>query len=97
MPAAVRSGTGPVRVGVRLHRLAQLEIAARHDADRVAPLAARLHDDAVRYDLPEFLAWALVYQVECGDRSRIPLARNAAEGVTNPVLQARVRALDSDT
>ena len=77
--------------------LAQLEIAARHDADRVAPLAARLHNDAVRYDLPEFLAWALVYQVECGDRSRIALARNAAEGVTNPVLQARVRALDSDT
>jgi hypothetical protein len=73
--------------------LAELEIAARQRTDRVVPLAARLHDDAVRYDLPEFLAWALVHQAEYGDRSRIPLARTAAEGVTNPVLQARVRAL----
>jgi hypothetical protein len=73
--------------------LAEVEIAARHEIDRVAPLAARLHDDAVRYDLPEFLAWALVHQAEYGDRTRIPLARTAAEGVTNPVLQSRVRAL----
>jgi hypothetical protein len=51
---------------------------------------------AARSDLPEFLARALVYQAESGDRARIPLARTAAEGVTSPRLQARVQALPSD-
>jgi tetratricopeptide (TPR) repeat protein len=73
--------------------LAELEIAARHDAELIAPLAARLHDTAVRSDLPEFLAWALLYQAEAGDRSRIALARLTAEGIANPLLHARVRAL----
>jgi hypothetical protein len=48
---------------------------------------------AARSDLPEFLAWALIYQAESGDRAKIPLARTAAEGVTSPRLQARVQAL----
>ncbi len=60
---------------------------------RTARAAARLYDLAVRSDLPEFLAWALVYQSEAGDRGRAAVARAAAEGVTNPVLQARVQAL----
>ena len=73
--------------------LAQLETAARHNADLIAPAAARLYEYAVRSDLPEFLAWALVYQAESGDYAKAPLARSAAGGIANPVLQARVQAL----
>jgi tetratricopeptide (TPR) repeat protein len=73
--------------------LAQLETAARHNADLIAPAAAQLYEYAVRSDLPEFLAWALVYQAESGDYAKIPLARSAAGGIANPVLQARVQAL----
>jgi hypothetical protein len=47
----------------------------------------------VRGDLPEFLAWALVYQAEAGDDTKIPLARTAAADVTNPALQARDQSL----
>ena len=47
----------------------------------------------MRSDLPEFLAWALVYQAESGDYARAPLARSAAGGIANPVLQTRVQAL----
>jgi tetratricopeptide (TPR) repeat protein len=73
--------------------LAQLETAARHNADLIAPAAAQLYEYAVRSDLPEFLAWALVYQAESGDYAKAPLARSAAGGIANPVLQARVQAL----
>jgi DNA-binding SARP family transcriptional activator len=73
--------------------LAQLETAVRQDPVLVAPLAARLYELAARCDLPEFLAWALVYQAESGDRAKIPLARSAADGIANPDLQARVLAL----
>ena len=73
--------------------LAQLETAARANIDLVAPAAARLYEHAVRGDLPEFLAWALVYQAESGDYAKAPLARSAAEVIANPVLQARVQAL----
>ncbi len=73
--------------------LAQLETAARHNADLIAPAAAQLYEYAVRSDLPEFLAWALVYQAESGDYAKVPLARSAAGGIANPVLQARVQAL----
>jgi tetratricopeptide (TPR) repeat protein len=73
--------------------LAQLETAARADIDLVAPAAARLYEHAVLGDLPEFLAWALVYQAESGDHAKVPLARGAAAGIANPVLQARVQAL----
>jgi hypothetical protein len=55
--------------------------------------AHRLYRAAVRADLPEFIAWSLVHQAEAGDASRAPLARSAAAGVSNPALQARVRAL----
>ncbi|MEV6488821.1 hypothetical protein AB0M20_09305, partial [Actinoplanes sp. NPDC051633] len=73
--------------------LADLELAVR-DPTRVATsAAARLHTDAARADLPEFLAWALVHQAELGDHSRISPARTAAAAVANPVLQARARAL----
>jgi DNA-binding SARP family transcriptional activator len=72
--------------------LADLELAVRTGTDTTRA-ADRLHDYALRTDLPEFLAWALVHQAEAGDDSRISLARSTAEGVTNPLLQARVRAL----
>lgn len=73
--------------------LAELEAEAGRHPDRAARAAARLYDFAVRSDLPEFLAWALVYQAEAGDRGRAALARAAAAGVSNPALQARVHAL----
>jgi DNA-binding SARP family transcriptional activator len=73
--------------------LAELETAARANIDLVAPAAARLYEHAVLGDLPEFLAWALVYQAESGDHAKAPLARRAAAGIVNPVLQARVQAL----
>lgn len=62
--------------------------------DRVIAAAARLHDDAVRADLPEFLAWALVHQAESGDHSQVPLARSLAADIANPVLHDRIQALD---
>lgn len=74
--------------------LADLELSVRAGTDHTAA-AERLHDHALRTDLPEFLAWALVHQAESGDDSRISLARTAAEDVANPLLQARVRALGS--
>ena len=58
--------------------LAQVETAAREDPSLVGPAAARLYEHAVRRDLPEFLAWALVYQAESGNHARAPLARSAA-------------------
>jgi hypothetical protein len=42
--------------------LAQVEIAGSVRPDLVRPLAAKLRDHAIRFDLPEFLTWALVYQ-----------------------------------
>jgi DNA-binding SARP family transcriptional activator len=73
--------------------LAQLETAARENIDLIAPAAARLYEHAVRGDLPEFLAWALVYQAESGDHAKVALARSAAAGIANRELQARVQAL----
>jgi len=48
----------------------------------------------LRTDLPEFIAWALIYQAEAGDRASLPLAQAMAGEVTNPALQARAAALD---
>lgn len=76
--------------------LAELELAISEGAEAAASAAARLHDDAVRADLPEFLAWALVHQAELGDRSRIRLARTVVRDIDNPDLQARVQALRSN-
>jgi DNA-binding SARP family transcriptional activator len=73
--------------------LGQLEIAARHQPELVRPLAARLHADAIRTDLPEFVAWALVYQAEAGERPNLSLVRALAGQVANPALQARAAAL----
>jgi hypothetical protein len=74
--------------------LAQLEIAARQQADLVLPLARRLYRDALRADLPEFIAWTLVYQAEAGDLANLPLARTLAAGIVNPALRARAAALE---
>lgn len=74
--------------------LGQLEIAARCQPDLVPGLARRLYRDAVATDLPEFTAWALVYQAEAGEAASAPLARAVAAGVSNPVLRARAAALD---
>jgi DNA-binding SARP family transcriptional activator len=69
--------------------LAYLEIAARHRPELVVPLASRLYEDSVRSDLPEFTAWALIYQAEAGEPASLALARAIARGVSNPALQAR--------
>jgi len=73
--------------------LAQLEIASRQQPDLVMPLARALYQDALRTDLPEFTAWALIYQAEAGEPSGLPLAQAIAEQVTNPALRARAAAL----
>jgi tetratricopeptide (TPR) repeat protein len=73
--------------------LAQLEIAARQQPDLVMPLARALYQNALRTDLPEFIAWALIYQAEAGEPTGLPLARSIAEQVTNPALRARAAAL----
>lgn len=44
-------------------------------------------------DLPEFTAWAVIYQAEAGDPANLPLARALAASVVNPELQARAAAL----
>lgn len=75
--------------------LGQLEIAAARQRDLLMPLARRLYRDAVRADLPEFIAWALIYQAEAGDRANLPMVRAVAAGVVNPALQARAAALDA--
>jgi tetratricopeptide (TPR) repeat protein len=74
--------------------LGHLEIAARQQPDLVMPLARRLYQHALRADLPEFIAWALIYQAEAGDVAGLPLARAIAAQVTNPALQGRAAALD---
>jgi DNA-binding SARP family transcriptional activator len=74
--------------------LGHLEIAARQQPDLVPTLARALYQDAIQMDLPEFTAWALVYQAEAGDMACVPLARAVAAQVTNPALQARAAALD---
>ena len=74
--------------------LGHLEIAASHQPDLVRPLARRLYQDALRMDLPEFIAWALIYQAEAGEPDGLPLARTIAGQVTNPGLQARLTRLD---
>jgi DNA-binding SARP family transcriptional activator len=73
--------------------LGHLEIAARQQPDLVIPLARRLYQEAVRADLPEFTAWALVYQAEAGDTAQLPLAQAVASRVVNPALQERATAL----
>jgi len=73
--------------------LAQLEIAVRQQPDLVMPLARALYQDALRADLPEFIAWALIYQAEAGEPTGLRLARAIAEQVTNPALRARAEAL----
>jgi hypothetical protein len=74
--------------------LAHVQIAAAHQPDLVMPLARKLYQDAVGTDLPEFIAWALVYQAEAGDQAGAPLARTLAAGVSNPDLRARAAALE---
>jgi DNA-binding SARP family transcriptional activator/tetratricopeptide (TPR) repeat protein len=73
--------------------LGHLEIAARQQPQAVLPLARGLYQEAVRTDLPEFIAWALVYQAEAGDAAQVPLAKEVASGVVNPELRARASAL----
>jgi DNA-binding SARP family transcriptional activator len=74
--------------------LGHLEIAAREEPDLVVPLARRLYQHALRADLPEFIAWALIYQAEAGDLAGLALARTIAARVTNPALHERAAALD---
>jgi tetratricopeptide (TPR) repeat protein len=73
--------------------LGQLEITAGTQPDLVVPLARRLYRDALRMDLPEFTAWALIYQAEAGGHANLPLARTLAASIDNPALQARAATL----
>jgi DNA-binding SARP family transcriptional activator len=73
--------------------LGHLEIAARQRPELVVPLARRLYREALRADLPEFIAWALIYQAERGELANLPLARAIAGEVTNPALRARAATL----
>ena len=73
--------------------LGHLEIAASRQPDLVLPLARKLYREATRTNLPEFIAWALVYQAEAGDPASPPLARAIAREITNPALRARAEAL----
>lgn len=68
----------------------QLSVAEGHG---VTTAAQRLHDEALRADLPELLAWALVHQAESGDPTRVAPARAAAADVDDPGLKARAAAL----
>jgi hypothetical protein len=70
--------------------LAQLELAVRVDPSAVGPLAEYLYRDAVRFDLPEFEAWALVHQAESGDRAGSTRLRTLADEVDNPALGKRI-------
>ena len=74
--------------------LGQLEIAARQRPELITPLARRLYQDALRMDLPEFTAWAVIYQAEAGDLAHLPLARTLAASIVNPELHARAAALE---
>jgi hypothetical protein len=51
------------------------------------------YQDAVRADLPEFTAWALIYQAEAGDTAQLPLARAVASQVVNPPCRKELRRL----
>jgi DNA-binding SARP family transcriptional activator len=73
--------------------LGHLEIAASQQPDLVVGLARRLYQEAVRADLPEFTAWALIYQAEAGDTAQVPLARALASQIASPALQERAAAL----
>jgi tetratricopeptide (TPR) repeat protein len=75
--------------------LGQLEIASRQQRDLLLPLARRLYQDALRADLPEFIAWALIYQAEAGDLANLPMVRTLAASVVNPALHARAAALEA--
>ncbi len=73
--------------------LAQLEITRRTEPGALPALAARLHVEALRDDLPEFQAWAAVHAAEAGDRASAAVARAAAAGVDSPGLHRRIAAL----
>ena len=76
---------------------ANLEIAARQEPDLLVPLARRLYQHSLRADLPEFIAWALIYQAEAGDLVGLATARAIAARVSNPALHERAAALDGLT
>jgi len=77
--------------------LGHLEIAARQEPELLVPLARRLYQHSLRADLPEFIAWALIYQAEAGDLVGLAAARVIAARVTNPALHERAAALDGLT
>ncbi len=71
--------------------LAEVELSDVAGGARAAA-AARLRRDATRSDLPELLAWALVHQVELGERSLLPHAARVAAGVDSAALHVRLAA-----
>jgi hypothetical protein len=70
--------------------LAQLELALIDSPADAPALAMRLHADAIRTDLPEFQAWALVHLADGGDGTAPERARLAAREVDSPALLRRL-------
>jgi Tautomerase enzyme/Bacterial transcriptional activator domain len=100
--ALLRAGTaaldaGSVDAGIETLRRAAEEAEQSGDATLHADVLRRLGGalvHAVRgFDLPEFIAWALVHRAEAGDQASAPLAGMLAGDIANPALQARVAAL----
>ncbi|MDQ1512870.1 MAG: hypothetical protein QOC59_712 [Microbacteriaceae bacterium] len=73
--------------------LAQIQIARFGDPAAVPQLARRLYEEALRTDLPEFQAWALLHGAEAGDATLVPQARSAGRGLDSPSLHRRLAEL----
>jgi len=46
--------------------LARLQIVSHHKSSTVESLASKLYSDAIRFDLPEFAQWAVIYHARLG-------------------------------
>lgn len=73
--------------------LAQIDLAWLNAPEQVPGLAARLHADAVRTDLPEFQAWALLHLARSGEAQAADRAVLAARSVDSPALHRELLAL----
>ena len=94
MPAAAATGCRTATSGSRLHRARAARDRALDAPGEVAALAARLHDDALRTDLPEFQAWAMVRLAGSGDPTALDRAPRG-QGVDSPGLQRALHAARS--
>ena len=61
----------------------------------ISPYLSKVLNKNKRTDLPEFIAWALIYQAEAGEVTNVPLALTLAASIVNPALRARAAALQA--